>query len=186
MTKLKSLNYEEQQFASEHHDDVKKFLSHYHLPENDFYDVVIFGYLHAVQEYLGNPNLQEYNFKTIAWRQMHSALVDEYKYRNRSMRKAIITAYSEETSALQELNQFLPQRTISIEEQLHDHEILQHLLSYLTPKEREVVCLKADGYTYKEIAEHCQISVHGVESRFSRFRRRLMNIRVMPEGGSAI
>lgn len=185
MMKIEQLTTEERQFASEHHDDVKKFLSHYRLPEDEFYDVVIFGYLHAVQEYLRNPRLLKYNFKTIAWRQMYYALVDEYKHRNRSKRKAAVTTYTEET-ALQELDQFLPQRAVCIEEQLHDQEVLQQLLSYLTPKEREVVHLKAEGYTYREIAEHCQISVYGVGSRFSRFRKRLMTIRVMPEGGSAV
>ncbi|MDO4275087.1 MAG: sigma-70 family RNA polymerase sigma factor [Eubacteriales bacterium] len=184
MKKISKLTIAEQQFASEHHDDVKKFLNHYRLSEDDFYDVVVFGYLCAVQEYLGNPKLQEYSFKTIAWNQMHSALVDEYKYRNRSKRKAVITTYNEE-NAMEELNQFLPQRTMSIEEHLHDQEILQHLLTYLTPKEREAVRLKADGYTYREIAEHCQISVYSVRNRFSRFRRRLLTVHVVPKGGSA-
>lgn len=184
MKKIYRLSPEERCFASEHHENVKKFLSHYQLPEDEYYDVVIFGYLLAVQEYLGDPKLQKYSFKTIAWNQMHSALVDEYRYRNRQKRKAVTTAYREET-AIKELNQFLPQRAISIEERLHDQEILHHLLSYLTPKEREVVQLKADGYTYKEIAEHCQISVRGVGNQFTRLRKRLLTTKVIPKGGNA-
>lgn len=184
MKKLYPLTQKERLFAGRHHDNVKKFLSHYRLPEDEYYDVVIFGYLLAVQEYLGSPKLQKYSFKTIAWNQMHSALVDEYRYRNRQKRKAVTTSYQEET-AIQELDRFLPQRAISLEERLHDQEILQHLLSYLTPKEREVVQLKADGYTYKEIAEHCQISVRGVGNQFTRLRKRLLTTKVIPKGGNA-
>lgn len=39
------LTKEQQDFAAEHHGLVYKFLNDNHLPENEFYDVVIFGYL---------------------------------------------------------------------------------------------------------------------------------------------
>ena len=43
------LTKEQQDFAAEHHGLVYKFLNDNHLPEDEFYDVVIFGYLKAVQ-----------------------------------------------------------------------------------------------------------------------------------------
>ena len=45
------LTKEQQDFAAEHHGLVYKFLNDNHLPEDEFYDVVIFGYLKAVQDY---------------------------------------------------------------------------------------------------------------------------------------
>lgn len=39
------LTKEQQDFAAEHHGLVYKFLNDNHLPEDEFYDVVIFGYL---------------------------------------------------------------------------------------------------------------------------------------------
>lgn len=45
------LTKEQQDFAAEHHGLVYKFLNDNHLPENEFYDVVIFPYLKAVQVY---------------------------------------------------------------------------------------------------------------------------------------
>lgn len=46
------LTKEQQDFAAEHHGLVYKFLNDNHLPENEFYDVVIFPYLKAVQDYV--------------------------------------------------------------------------------------------------------------------------------------
>ena len=42
------LTKEQQAFATAHHSLVYKFLNENRLPEDEFYDVVIFGYLKAV------------------------------------------------------------------------------------------------------------------------------------------
>lgn len=179
MKKIRKLTLEEQKYAETHHNLVYRFLSYHGLKEKDYYDVVIFGFLLAVQEYLEKPELQKYQFSTIAWKAMKDALAKECLYHNRAKRTAPVVPYAEEDS-LSSLNAFLPLRTEKLEEQLLDREILTDLLSCLTPKEREVIFLKADGYTHQEIAEHCRISVYGVQSRITRLRRRLLTIRVMP------
>ena len=50
------------------------------------------------------------------------------------------------------------------------------LMTYMTEKEQEVVKLKAYGYTYREIATQCGLSIKAVGSRFARMRRRLKQI----------
>ena len=42
---------------------------------------------------------------------------------------------------------------------MDNQKLLVKLLAYITPKEQEVIRLKADGYTYQEIAEKCSITV---------------------------
>ena len=64
------LTKEQQDFAAEHHGLVYKFLNDNHLPEDEFYDVVIFGYLKAVQDYFSREMLRQYSFSTIAWKIM--------------------------------------------------------------------------------------------------------------------
>ena len=59
---------------------------------------------------------------------------------------------------------------------MDDRDRLLALLSYLTPKERRVVRLQADGYTYREIAEKCSITSHGVNSRFYRLRKKVRTL----------
>lgn len=174
MRRISPLSYEEQKFAEEHHNMIFRFLSTFGLDAGEYYDVVVFGYLAAVHEYLQKPQLQQnYSFTTISWRQMYRAFLDDCTYRNREIRKARMASYHEDL-ALQELDAFLPGRTTAIEEQLNDREIALELLSYLTPKEKEIVFLKADGYSHAEIAQRCHITVHGVRSRIARFRSRLL------------
>ena len=45
------LTPEQRLFAEENHNLVYKFLAENHLPRDEFYDVVIFGYLRAVSRY---------------------------------------------------------------------------------------------------------------------------------------
>ena len=53
---MKPLTAEQSQIAELNHDLVFEFLNEYNLPESQYYDVVIFGYLCAVQEYCENHN----------------------------------------------------------------------------------------------------------------------------------
>ena len=73
------LTKEQQDFAAEHHGLVYKFLNDNHLPENEFYDVVIFPYLKAVQDYCNSASAQKYSFSTIAIRQMKFRLYDYFR-----------------------------------------------------------------------------------------------------------
>lgn len=176
MKKLHELTPEQQLFASEHHDLVYRFLKRRGRDASEYYDVVIFGYLGAVQEYLESPELQqEVPFEAVAWTQMRSCLAKEYQYRNRAKRSAPMGTYHEEYATAR-LDDLLPNRMQAMAETLDDQKHLHRLLSCLTPKEKEVVYLKADGYTYREIAQYANISVYGVNSRFMRIRRKVRSL----------
>ena len=54
------LTPEQRLFATEHHDLVYAFLNSKHLSETEFYDVIIFGYLDAVCDFLARKDLQRY------------------------------------------------------------------------------------------------------------------------------
>ena len=174
MKKIHLLNPEQQQFAEQNHQIVDRFLSRKRLDAEEFYDVVIFGYLLAVQEYLELTD--NYAFSTIAWRNMNDCLINEYAYWNCGKRSAVTGPLEEEYLSIDTL---LPNRMQRAEETLDNQKLLVKLLAYITPKEQEVVRLKADGYTYQEIAEKCSLTVYGVESRFSRMRQRLRVLALM-------
>lgn len=175
MKRIHVLTPEETQFAEKNHYLVNRFLRNNGLDEAEFYDVVIFGYLRAVQDYLTQPSLQEYQFSTIARRGMKNSLVDEFIYQNRPKRNAPKADYHEnyESASLEDL---LPNRMERMAEILDNQNYLCLILSHLTPKEKEAVYLKADGYTYREIGEICGITRAGVETRITRLRRRLRNL----------
>ena len=48
----------QQLFAEEHHNLVYAFLKEKKLPEDEYYDVVIFGYLQAVMDYTSQGEVQ--------------------------------------------------------------------------------------------------------------------------------
>ena len=58
----------QQLFAEEHHNLVYAFLKEKKLPEDEYYDVVIFGYLQAVMDYTSQGQSSRFSFATIAWR----------------------------------------------------------------------------------------------------------------------
>lgn len=175
MKKIHELTPEQQEFAGRHHNLVYKFLWRSHLDEEEFYDIVIFGYLEAVQDYLEKPELLRFKFSTVAWIKMRCCVISEYIYQNRPKRNAPMGTYHEEFDTAV-LNQFLPNRMTAIAETLDNQTLAIRLLSHLTPKEKTVVQLKAEGYTYKEIAEQCNITTHGVDNRFYRMRKRLRKL----------
>ena len=73
------LTKEQQAFATDHHGLVYKFLNENHLPEDEFYDVVVFAYLKAVKDYFNSPSAQKFSFSTIATRQMKFRLYDYFR-----------------------------------------------------------------------------------------------------------
>ena len=107
---------------------------------------------------------------------MNDCLINEYAYWNCGKRLAVTAPLEEEYLSIDTL---LPNRMQRAAETLDNQKLLVKLLAYITPKEQEVVRLKADGYTYQEIAEKCSLTVYGVESRFSRMRRRLRSLALM-------
>ena len=173
MKRLHELTHLQRQFAEEHQDTVFRFLSHKGLPVEDYYDIVIFGYLHAVQEYDENPALSRFRFSTIAWTKMGDCLGKHYAYENKPKRKAPTVSIHTYTSGGLTLDDILPDRRKDLQAQAADRLFAMEVLSCLTETERQMVHLKADGLTCREIAEVFSTTVHSINGRFRRMRMRL-------------
>ena len=155
MKNMRTLTEEQKIFAEQHHMLVEQFLWKKHLERSEFYDVVIFGYLEAVQEYLEKPELSKYPFSSIAWRKMRFCM----------------GTYREDYEPALSRKQVSEQMNC-IARELEHRALLQQLMFHMTVKEKEVVCMRAAGYTYREIAEHCNITMRGVSARLIRMRKR--------------
>ena len=75
--KLEPLTPAEQTVAAENHYIVERFLASKKLPPDEWYDVVVFRYLRAVELWFRRPDLYKYRVATIAWRNMASAVYNE-------------------------------------------------------------------------------------------------------------
>ena len=67
----------EQAVAQSNHWIVEIFLRTLMLYPGDWYDVVIFRYLLTVKNWFRRPDLYKYEFSTIAWNAMRSAVYNE-------------------------------------------------------------------------------------------------------------
>jgi len=173
MSRLHEMTPLQRQFAEEHQDIVFRFLSRKGLPMDDYYDIVIFGYLQAVQEYDENPALSRFQFSTIARTKMNDCLSKHFSYENKPKRKAPTVSIHACTSDGLTLSEILPDRRKDLQAQTADRLLAMEVLSCLTETERQMVHLKADGLTCREIAEIFSTTVHGINWRFRRMRVRL-------------
>ena len=78
MTETK-LTEKQRRFAEKHHDVLENFLRYRSLPFDEYYDIVVFKFLKAVQQYDEREDLKKYSFETIAKNHMRSALGNYFR-----------------------------------------------------------------------------------------------------------
>lgn len=130
------LTYQQRAFAAKNHRLVYKFLSEKGLSADEYYDVVIFGYLRAVRRYHTEPKIRKYRFSTIAWSCMRADL-------SNYMKKAKNSVELPDNISTQET-----------EWQYMELKLMLYELSKRIPaKQMEIVTLRVYGYSVSEIAK---------------------------------
>lgn len=150
---MKPLTAEQSQIAELNHDLVFEFLNEYNLPESQYYDVVIFGYLCAVQEYCEKPELQKYLFSTVAWKKMKCAVKNHKKYLSQEKRNIPTISLSDikdgydsslKTDETAAENRLLEDLNFSL--------LLHSLASAITEKQMRIIRMKLAGFRMHDIA----------------------------------
>jgi RNA polymerase sigma factor (sigma-70 family) len=164
------LTESQRQYAAYNHGLVYDFLRAQGL-DDDYYDVVIFRYLHAVQIYDERPELRKYSFKTVAFNNMRSALSHHYEKQGRMKRNA--TVLSLDTPNRMGLSIV---ETVSggalVYEYAEIKDAWEQASSSLTQKQRDAVALRAQGYNNTEIGEALNISARTVSGRINAARKK--------------
>ena len=83
---LRPLTSQERAVAEQNHDLVFRFLRANRLQESEYYDVIIFRYLLTVEKWFRRPDLYHYQFSTIAWHAMSSALHHDTQKKRRQIK----------------------------------------------------------------------------------------------------
>lgn len=160
---IQPLTLKQQKMAEENHDLVYSFLSKNNLPESIFYDVVIFGYLKAVQEYCNNRNLHNYRFSTIAWKKMRSSLYNHYRYMNRAKRNAPTVSLNEPVDSD---NGLCREDIVCCQDSLmKDFEtelMLRALDDVLPSREMRIIRMKMYGWRMHDIAKAEHMTFHDI------------------------
>lgn len=174
---MQNMTREQQDFAATNHSLVFKFLNKKHLGEDEYYDIVVFGYLRAVQKYIQRSELHRYKFSTIAWSSMETDVKNYHNYKNRSMRKAV--CYS--------LDQVIPNTedlllgsvissSYNIAERFEESLLWMEVASAITKKQMDILQMKIAGMSEREIAREYQTSRDNIRSVIEVIKERLRNL----------
>lgn len=144
MRALHPMTQEEREFAEQRHDLVIDFLRFKRLPMSDFYDVVIFGYLSAVQQYFRNPPFGV-TFKAMAFRAMKDSILRESEYHSRAKRCGVNVSLDDAGSKLTDPSQ-------DTVRQVEGKALLKQAVSVATTKESRIIDLLIDGFALHEAA----------------------------------
>ncbi len=148
------MNDTQRRFAEKNLSLVDDFLREMKLPRNQYYDIVIFGYLRAVQDYCESPALQLYSFSTIARKRMNREVSDYNKYlaakKNAYHTVGLQDLVSENSDLCWE--DVLTDHT-DIWDQLKTELILHELAQNLPRREMRIIGMKLRGDKMHDIAK---------------------------------
>lgn len=184
MSKLEPCTVEEQEMAEKYFYLVDKYLQRNRLDRNEYYDVVIFGYLQAIQRECRNPNPPEnkniYGLIEIC---MERAILQEWRRQHREMRKGDYEGWSldsipadtdESELSFYDAVADVRQRP---EAQVEMRDLTQRVLAVATLREREAMDLVALGYETREIAEILGITRNTASRILYNFRVKAKAVR---------
>ena len=166
---MKTLTNNQKKFAEKNHGLVGSFLKSKHLPFNEYYDIVIFGYLNAVKKHTERSGLKQYRFKNIAFRAMESSLGNHFRSLNSKKNKAVVFSLDAETASgltLEEMiasAEYTDQTVVFMEER-------NELLHCFDIEDRKILSLMMDGFCENEIAENTGLSPKIIPLRAEEIR----------------
>ena len=151
MRALRPMTQEEREFAEQHHDLVIGFLRRRRLPLDEFYDIVIFGYLSAVQQYFRDPPIGV-EFRAMAFRAMKDSILRESEYHARAKRCGYTVSLDTEG-----YHSTIPDQKQDVERQTERKALLEQAAKEATPRESKIIELLVDGFALHEAARFLKI-----------------------------
>lgn len=156
--RLRPFTAKEKEFAEENHDIIYKFLRTHGYSIEEYYNIVVFGYLKAVQNYLSRDDLmRNYCFSVIASNCMRREIGNYVRDMNRQKRKPLESILSLDAIYKEEYTDSLYNIVAgdkkSIESEFIELESMESLLNKMTVRQRNIIKLKLAGYSNKEVLE---------------------------------
>lgn len=145
------LTTEQISFAVKHHRLVYRYLKKRQLPKEEYYDVAVFGYLKAVQDYLSKEDLRQYAFSTICYRYMSREVYNYHRTLQRQLRLSnMVCIQSGQELPIECRMPYGHKEMLKMESRLLLHDLARHI-----PEEQmQIVRLYCAGHTLREIARN--------------------------------
>lgn len=177
MKRLFPLTAEEQSFAEEQYGLVHAFLSCKGLSENEYFDIVIFGFLEAVQKQHRNPApLERQNFHSFAFGCMKHALGEDAKYRRAKKRSVDPVSLDDAPGGLS-LYRILSDDRQDPQRAAEAHNLLEQIWKAVSKREMMAAALQISGYDVQESAEKMGITRMTYKTTLYHFRRKAKYVR---------
>ena len=176
---MEPLTEQESAFAAEHHQMVSRYLNRKELPEDEYYDVVVFGYLHGVQKYFRREDLRrQYAFSTIAWSAMNTCLINYERDKAHTKNQAILLSIHEPFCGPYLLEEMISDARDYAEETLEAICVRETLESF-SQTEREIVCLLMAGCSKSKICRMLGFKAGQMDDMMSRIRTKTLSSPLM-------
>ncbi len=178
MKSLQPLTPEEQELAVKHFNLVDEFLHRKRLDPNEYYDVVIFGYLAAIQQGCRKDYPEEKkNFFGLIEVCMRNAVYQEWIGMGREKRKANQLSISLDAMLNADEDEFpiyeiIEDARINIEDLIVNRDLIDRLLTEATPREREAFEYACLGFNLQETAEIMDVSSGTIRRFLYNFREK--------------
>ena len=144
-----SLTEQESAFAAEHHSLIYRYLNERNLSEDEYYDVVVFGYLNGVRKYFRREDLKQYSFTTIAWSAMNSSYANYERSKRRKNCEQILSIH-EPYHSVYALEEVIANTKDYAEETIGAIMVKETMQSF-EQTELEILKLLMEGYPRAEI-----------------------------------
>jgi RNA polymerase sigma-70 factor (ECF subfamily) len=172
MESKRALTDAEKRFAEENINLVHKYLRGRKLPEEDFYDVVIFGYLEAIKQYMEREDLHKYAFSTIAYRYMARSINRYYIAMNAKKAKpaeSVISLDQQDDDNGKNLYERIGTNE-DFTETIIEGQMLDKLYRKISATDKVIVLLLLENYSIQDIAEILHVSRQRIYQRVRKIR----------------
>lgn len=156
--KLSHFSESERAFATANHNLIKSFLHRFGYDMEEYYSIVVPGYLKAVQVYLRREDLRkQYSFKCISYHCMRSQIGNYIKAMNTQKRKPIepLISLDAEYDDMESLYNCIGGK--SLESEIMEAESITELLEKFSDIQKNIIILRMEGYGNKEICALLEI-----------------------------
>ncbi len=172
---LQVLTKEEKDMAEKYHNYIYYFLRRKGYSIEEYYDIVVMGYLKAVQKYCRDDNLKlKWSFTTICehdmWREIGNEAKKE-KVKSRVPKDSLVSlnvTYQSENSKGSSFENAIV--LDSFEEDLLCEDTVERILNSLSETQRKIILLKLQGYQKKEIKSIINISLNSITKELNAIR----------------
>lgn len=157
-------------FITENHGMIYRYLKKKNLPVSEFYDVVVFGFIRAVNKYMERDDLKKYSFWSIARRAMDTDLFNHYRAQKTQKRTATVLSLDAQEDGGMTLHEMIADEADAYNNAVKSIE-LKETMQLFEKREQEILTLLMQGFKEHEISKQIGIS-------FSEFSGFMSNIRM--------